>query len=169
MTDHRKEIPAWAFINAQIAQLAVHTEDFRRCVRRVEEQYGLHSGALNNFISPAYLASLLYCLIVVPKEVWVLSENHDIYSKIDKAWLLTVFAIDKADEQFGTHPVYYLLRHLRNAVAHVHFSVEDDGRFVFWDQKSKDSSPYFRASISSEALGEFLSKVGALMANLRVA
>jgi len=167
MTDRRKEIPSWAFINAQIVQLAVQTRDFRQCVRHVEKQYGLHSGALNYFINPAYLVSLLYCLIVVPKEVWVLRENHDVYDRIDKNWLMSVVTIDEADAGFETHPVYYFIHHLRNTVAHANFSIADDGAFAFWDQKNKAAVPHFRASMSLQGVQEFLSKVGALLANLR--
>jgi len=166
--DYREEIPSWAFINAQIAQLAVHTKDFRRCVRQVEKQYGCSLGSFN-FINSAYLVSLLYCLIVVPKEVWPLSENHDVYGRIDKNWLMSVVTIDQAETRFDTHPVYYFVHHLRNAVAHANFSITDDGRFAFWDQKNKAVSPYFRASMSIDDLQKFLSKVGPLLANLRAA
>ncbi len=127
----------------------------------------LNPAHLNYFINPAYVASLLYCLIVVPKEVWVLGESHAIYDRIDKTWLLGLFDIEKSERRFGDGPVFSLLRHLRNAVSHANFSVAADGRFTFWDQKGKAADPYFRASVSLASLQEFLSKVGALFANLR--
>ena len=167
MTDRRSEIPSWAFINAQIAQQAVHTKDFARCVRSVEQQYVLEPGSLR-FINPAYLVSLLYCLIVVPKEVWLQNGNHPVYGKIDKNWLLTLFKIERCEDALAKHPVHYVIHRLRNAVAHANFSIEDGERFAFWDQKNKSSVPFFRASISMNSLEGFLSKVGALLANLRV-
>lgn len=167
MANHRQEIPSWAFINAQIAQQAVHSGDLARSVRSVEVHYGLAPGSLR-FINPAYLVSLLYCLIVVPKEVWLLSENHSVYDQIDRDWLVAIFAVEQDDNgELAKHPVYYLIHHLRNAVAHANFSIEDDGRFKFWDQKKKTTPVYFRASMSVECLQEFVSKVGALLANLR--
>ena len=166
MADHRQEIPSWAFINAQIAQQAVHSGDLARSVRSVETHYGLSAGSLR-FINPAYLVSLLYCLVVVPKEVWLLSENHSVYDKIDKEWLVALFTIELSDDGFARHPVYYLIHRLRNAVAHANFSIEDDGRFAFWDRKNEKSAPYFRASISVDCMQELVSKVGALLANLR--
>jgi hypothetical protein len=166
MTDHRKDIPSWAFINAQIAQEAVHSGDLGRSVRSVEENYGLPPESFK-FINPAYMVSLLYCLIVVPKEIWPLSENHSTYGEIDKDWLLGLFKVELSDDRLARYPVYYLIHHLRNAVAHANFAIEDNGNFTFWDQKHKSSAPYFRASMSVDNLQVFLSKIGAHLANLR--
>lgn len=167
MHDHRLDVPSWAFTNGQIAREAVLSGDLARSVRSVEIEYGLNEGALR-FINPAHLASLLYCLIVVPKEVWLLSENHSVYDSIEREWMVAVFAIEQDDNgDMAKHPVYYLIHHLRNAVAHANFSIENDGQFKFWDQKTKTSPVYFRASITEKCLYEFLEKVGALLANLR--
>ncbi len=165
MADRRQEIPTWAFLNALIAQQAVQTGDLARSVRSVEIHYGLAPGSLR-FINEAYVVSLLYCLIVVPKEVWLLSENHSVYEKIDKDWLVGLFDVEHFDDRFAKHPVYHLIHHLRNAVAHANFSLEDE-RFAFWDQKGRTSAPYFGASISIHCLQDFLSKVGTMLANLR--
>lgn len=166
MTDYTREIPSWAFINAQIAQKAVHSGDLARSVRSVEENYGLPPESFS-FINPAYMVSLLYCLIVVPKEIWSLKESHPVYVEIDKNWLLGLFKIELSDDRFARHPVYYLINHLRNAIAHANFAIEDNGRFRFWDRKNKSSAPYFRASMSKDNLEIFLSKIGAHLANLR--
>jgi hypothetical protein len=167
MADHRMEIPSWAFINAQISQQAVHSGDLVRSVRSVEVRYGLAPGSLK-FINPAYMVSLLYCLIVVPKEIWHLNENHLVYGEIDKDWLVGLFSVELSDDGFAKHPVYYLIHHLRNAVAHANFAIEDDGRFAFWDRKKETSPPYLRASMSVDSLQEFVSRIGAQLANLRL-
>jgi hypothetical protein len=118
-------------------------------------------------MNPAYMVSLLYCLIVVPKEVWLLGENHMVYDKIDKDWMLALFKVEKDERgHLAKHPVYYLIHHLRNAMAHANFSIEDDRSLRFWD-KTKGKLPYFTATISKESLMEFVSKVGSLFANLR--
>lgn len=173
MIDRRTEIPSFAFINAQIIQKAIHTTDFGQCVRSVEEQYGLSPGELGDgFFYASHVVSLLYCLIVVPREVWDdLPENHKVYDMIDATWLLTLFEVELSEGRLTMrrqeHPAYYLIYHLRNAVAHARFSIAEDGRFTFWDQPNKTSAPNFRASLSRDSLQEFLSKVGALLANLR--
>jgi hypothetical protein len=66
------------------------------------------------------------------------------------------------------HCRFGLIHHVRNAVAHARFSIGDDERFTFWDQRNEASAPYFRASCSFESLGEFLLEVGRLFGNLRV-
>jgi hypothetical protein len=167
MAVKRQEIPSWAFINAQIIQKAVRTGALVSSVRIVEAGYKMKPGSLA-YAREAHLVSLLYCLIVVPKEVWLLSQNHSVYGNIEKEWLLSLFTIQLPGHRFPTHPVYYLIYHLRNAVAHAHFSIEDDGRFAFWDREDASLEPYFRASIYVDGVQDFLSKVGALLANLRV-
>lgn len=169
MADHRKEIPTWSLINAKVIEKAVHTDDFAHCVREIEGMIKVAPGSLKNvFPNSAHMISLLYCLIVVPKEVWLLSENHAIYANIDKNWLLSLFSVEMAEDRFSSHPVYYLIHHLRNAVAHARFSISDDERFTFWDQLREGTPPYFRASVSFVSLGEFLVKVGRLFADLRL-
>lgn len=166
MTDHRKDIPSWAFINAQIAQEGIRSGDLARSIRSVEDYYGLPPESFS-YINPAYVLSLLYCLIVVPKEIWPIKKNHPVYSEIDKDCLRDLFKVELSYEQFERHRVCHLIHHLRNAVAHANFAIQDDGRFVFWDQKNKSSAPYFRASLSEDNLQLFLSKIGARLANLR--
>jgi len=167
MTDQRHDIPMAAFISAQIVQQAAHTGDFALCVRSVERQHQLSPGDLGEGLLISHVPSLLYCLIVVPKEIWILSENDAVYANIDKDWLLALFTVELSEESFAKHPVYYLIHHLRNAVAHVNFSIAEDLRFTFWDQRNKTSAPYFRASASIDSLQQFLSKIGAILANLR--
>lgn len=169
MVDHRHEIPTWAIINALIIQEVVHTGDFAGCVRSVEKTINVAPGSLaNKFFNSAYTASLLYCLIVVPKEAWLLEKNHTIYASIDKDWLLSLFDIELYDNRFTTHPVYYLIHHLRNSLAHARFSIGDDDSFTFWDQKTTESAPYFRACASHSSLGKFAAVVGRQFADLRL-
>ena len=68
MTDLKKEIPQRAFINALILQSAEHTGDFRQAMQEITKKNGLSDYVYEN---PAYIVSLLYCLIVVPKEIFL--------------------------------------------------------------------------------------------------
>ncbi len=56
---------------------------------------------------------------------------------------------------------------LRNAISHVRFSTADDGVFTFWDQRRNSADRHFQASVPLAPMQEFLSKVGATLANLR--
>lgn len=168
MADHRKEIPTWALINTLVLHKAICTDDFARCVREVEEEFKVAPGAFKiacrNF---ADTVGFLYCLIVVPKEVWLLNENHAIYASFDKNWLLSLFKVEMAEDRFSSHPVYYLIHHLRNAIAHARFSIADDETFTFWDQRP-GGEVYFRASASFDSFVKFLVEVGRRFADLRL-
>jgi hypothetical protein len=132
MMDVRSEIPALAFINAQIIQDAVQTGALVEPTRRVENMYGLPWGSLR-ILNPAYLLSLLYCLIVVPKEFWLHDESHPVFARIDQDRLLGLVSVMLKTTTFDENPCYRLLRHLRNAVAHVRFTISEND-FTFWDQ-----------------------------------
>jgi hypothetical protein len=75
-------------------------------------------------------------------------------------------SIDVQSQLFEKNPVNQFFRHLRNAVAHVRFEVNEQGDFTFWDQKDDRSPQTFRATFSQTALQQFLSKVGPLLADL---
>ena len=166
MIDKRKEIPTLASINAQIIQDADSSGMLLPSIRRVEEGYQLLPNSLV-VINSAYLVSLLYCLIVVPKELWLRDKHHPLFARISPDDLLGLFVIKQKSSDFDSEPVYNFLRHFRNAISHVRFSIGEDGVFTFWDQKN-DSSPWnFEASASERSTEIFLSTVGSLLANLR--
>lgn len=167
MKDSRSEIPALAFINAQIIQEAESSGMLTEPTRRVENLYQLPAGSLR-VMNPAHLLGLLYCLIVVPKEYWVHDKTHPIVATIDTEKLLRLVSVSLKSSAFEANPGYALLRHLRNAVAHVRFAI-DDGNFTFWDQSPKTNQEIFRGTFTLVSLGEFLSTVGASLANLRTA
>jgi len=158
----RSDVPALAFMNAQIAQLAVHTQDFAKCMDQVVRgHYGLTE---YRFINPAYAMSLMYCLIVVPKEMWSLSENHQVYKDLAQLDPVQLFDIRIKPSRFDSHPVYYLVRHLRNSIAHANFELTASDGFIFWEAKA--GPRHFEARASDESLALFLSRVGGCLANL---
>ena len=68
MLNFTKDIPQRAFINAEILQTALPTEGFQQAIQDIAKKYKLNDYIYTN---PAYCVSLLYCLIVVPKELFV--------------------------------------------------------------------------------------------------
>lgn len=169
MIDLREHIPTWAIINHLILERAVHTNEYRQCVGRVEETLQLRQGALaGKYINSAHTVSLLYCLIVVPKEVWLPQPDHSIYAAIAGKRLHDLFTFEVVNDRFHEHPAYYLIHHLRNAVAHAHFWLNDVQVLCFWDQKTQTSPPHFRASTSLDRLGQFLAEIGKMFDNLRL-
>jgi hypothetical protein len=75
--DFRTQIPQSAFINAQVIQQAIRDENLGRSLTEISEHYKIPRWKL---INPAHVASLMYCLIVVPKELWNPSSNDKIYA-----------------------------------------------------------------------------------------
>ncbi len=155
-TNFRDEIPQRAFIDAQVLQLAVESNQLRPSLEAVSTRYDLRDYSL---LGPAHAAGLLYNLIVVPRELWWSTE---LLARLEERNPLAFFSFSVAPGS-----VEELIRHLRNAVAHADFSVSSSGTFTFNDRRTGDEAPRFVASIELRQLQAFLSVVGAEMANAR--
>jgi HEPN pEK499 p136 len=167
MPDRRTAIPALAYMNAQVMQHAVQSGQLTSSMREVERLYTLPKNSLR-VINPAYLLSLLYCLIVVPQELWLKQTPPPAIAALDANHVIGLFVISLGTVEINASGVLRLIRHLRNAVAHARFSMEQPGSFTFWDQKGENAPKYFQASISEDNLAKFLSLVGAALANLQL-
>lgn len=166
MTSLRNEIPRLAYIEAQVLHRAAATGALSESVRAVENHYKLPNGSLGSgvFLESRVL-TLLYCLVVVPKEIWASEAKHPVYKAIASTWTVPDKAVTLPREGDQGPPIYDFIHHLRNAVAHARFSF--DGRsFHFWDQRQNEREPSFRASLTIENLQRLLETVGALLANL---
>jgi hypothetical protein len=118
------------------------------------------------FENPAYVVSLLYCLIVVPRELWARRPDDKVYCRIEEHCPVDLFDIRMEDPGGDKPPTYRLIRHLRNAVAHANFSVDSQMSFVFWDSDPRGSvRRTWEARIGSEALMRFLTEVGSILAS----
>lgn len=160
-----EEIPAIAYIEAQILHRASAQGLLTPAVRAVETEYGLKQGSLGSGIFlETRILSLLYSLIVVPKEFWGLSHNHPIYNQIEKRWSVEDIEII-VNKSRWEQPTYRFIHHLRNAIAHANFEFKS-GNFVFWDQYKKNPETY-RAKLSTEKMQRFLEVVGSLLANIK--
>lgn len=163
-TDLRHEIPARAFINAQIIQKMWETDLFKETIKAViNEKYSSQGLTEYEFGNSAYVASLLYCLIVIPKEKWANSPQDIIYSKLNK--LNSRFTIGKTNGKPCGSPMYQLIHRLRNAIAHANFSVDEKMVFKFWDMHPGRKETEWEAIIDSQKLLIFLSEVGSILAS----
>lgn len=173
MTDLKKEIPQRAFINAEILQIAESTGNFRQAMQEITQKYGLSDYVYKN---PAYIVSLLYCLIVVPKEIFVDENDLDRNTTIrgqEIAGFFT-FKIDEKNHEgkIAKDDSFQLLRRIRNSLAHVNYEVDENMTFTFRDRpsskKNQPPKPWtFEATIDRNNLMEFISKAGSILANLR--
>jgi len=159
----RNEIPQRAFINAQILQLAEKVNDWGKAVDSIAKSYSLGQYEFKN---SAYVASLLYCLLVVPKEIWIQKNRcHAVFNKIDHDELKKRIEYTSPPD-FDADFAYNLIHKLRNAVAHANYEVDENMNFEFWNINDGNNEN-FRCKINAENLMWLLSVIGAELANLR--
>ncbi len=160
-----EKIPAIAYIEAQILHRANAQGALAPSARSVETEYGLQQGSLGSGVfQETRILSLLYSLIVVPKEFWNLNKNHPVYVQIKESWSLETVNII-TDQGQWEEPIYGFVHHLRNAIAHANFEFKS-GNFEFWNQHNNNPETY-RAKLSMQAIQHFLEVAGSLLANLR--
>jgi hypothetical protein len=159
-----KEIPQRAFINAQIVQEAQRTGNWAEAVNSICALYEL---AGYEYMNQAHVASLLYCLLIVPKEIWIGKDKaHSVLNKIDEKKLRESFQIQlRKDPDFDSDFKYNLLHKLRNSVAHANYEIDENMDFTFWNELAGNIT--FRCKVTAAKLMLFLSEVGAVLANLR--
>jgi hypothetical protein len=158
-----EQIPPFAYIEAQILHRAAKEGALVATAQLVERTYGVPSGTFGRGIFfEIRLLSLLYFLVVVPKELWDLDESHPIYDEIAREWALThvVVFLDNSSWQ---KPIYRFIHHLRNAVAHANFEFKQQN-FEFWDE-NRSGAVRYRAAVSVTAIERFLEIVGSRLAN----
>ncbi len=160
----RKEIPQRAFINAQIVQLVDKNGDWEGSTSSVANHYGLGQ---YQFMGPAYVVSLLYCLLVVPKEIWIKkNKDHNIHNEIDINELKKrVSSYTSTNQNFDSDFVFNFIHKLRNSVAHANYEIDENMNFKFWDEYGGNEN--FRCELDKENLMWLLSVIGEKMANLR--
>ena len=167
MINFRREIPSRAFLNAAIIDRAVQTEAFAESARLALTGAGFAPDLQYQFKNPAFIAGLLYCLIVVPKEIWISAKDDPVYRRLEEKGLLALFKVNLKHKDYDKAPMYYLIHRLRNAVAHARFSIDASQAFKFWDQPEKDAQRSWEASISNEHLMCFLSKLAQVIVFLQ--
>ena len=158
-----KQIPKIAYIETQILCNPDTRGILAPAVRAVEKKYGLEDGSLGDGIFlQTRIITLLYSLILFPKEFWSLGKDNDIYRKINDVWSTDSVSII-TDKSHWEDPIYKFIHHLRNSIAHVNFSFRDN-EFEFWDQNKKNVEKY-RAILSTASIQKFLEVVGSMFAN----
>jgi hypothetical protein len=98
---------------------------------------------------------------VVPKELLRLPEDDAVFRMMHEDQACLYFDILVAPDEAGPRFPFLFLTALRNAVSHALFSIDKDLNFRFWT----DRVPKWEFTITRDALLEFLSRYGALLAN----
>ncbi|MGN6187128.1 MAG: HEPN family nuclease [Thermoanaerobaculia bacterium] len=163
--DLRYEIPARAFINHQILQSPTLLPALDKATQALfnTEPYrnqGLIAGEYS-IMNHAQVVSLLYCLIVVPKELLNLPRTDQLFRDMTEAEAFAAFSVSVTPMPEAHEFGYEFLRALRNAISHALFTVDHLMTFSFWTDKGRK----WRITIPRDALMSFLSRYGAMLAN----
>ncbi len=172
MGDLADEVPQRAYINAQIIQRAMRDGTLDVTIKAVCRENGYPS--VYEFNNPALHLSLLYCLIVFPREFWDgvdlsnatqhLNEQCD---RIISLFDITCWSCRPQKDVIYNSNQQGLLTKIRNAVSHAHISVAPSLTYRMWDQRNDLSPKNFECSITAPNLGQFLTIVGSTLANIR--
>lgn len=158
--DFTDEIAVRAFINAQILGLAQKSGRLKEAKEEIIKRYNLDKNY--SLQDHSWFLSLLYCLLVVPKELFSRNGKDKIFDDIKIIESIKLFNVTKGD---NNHKL--IIRAIRNAVSHARFECDAEMNFIFKDNKPNHSETYFECSITKENLLRFLEVFGALMANNR--
>ena len=114
-----------------------------------------------------HIASLLYCLLVVPKEIWIKKDrSNPVFREVDEVQLRNRFHIQLCnDPNFDKAFTFNLLHKIRNSVAHANYDIDESMNFTFRDVYKGIEN--FRCVVSAADLMWFLSEFGSMLANLR--
>ena len=158
----REEIPQWCWYNGQLlfalsdALAETPNMSLADFMLRFKQSQGLTTFDFN-LKNQGLLLSLLYGLLVVPKEIW---ENKGVGTsfsfKTRSHFTITSPSSPTTDE---------FLRLLRNAIAHANFEVIlSQGLYRFWNVNPKGLRN-FEATISHANLGAFVAEIGKYFIN----
>ena len=151
-------IPFIAYLNYVFIDKLGQKSEFKSGEKEIAEQYGVDGYFYHN---DAETISRLYCLLVVPKEVWGSDQKYaELLGTIDESKTLSLFTFVRGREI----NLKYTLRSLRNAVSHARFIVETKG-FTFWDVDMKGVE-HFRVFISHQNLNSLIADIGLKFAKL---
>lgn len=164
--DLRWEIPPRSYMNAQLLSL-VEGGATLADAKKVLFSQPQYAASFDDMDIAKYrphdhslIASLLYCTIVVPREILNLPQNHDVYRRFDTANIASRFtSLRPAMDS------YTLIRCLRNSVAHALFSVtQEHGEFIyrFWTERNPKLD---EATINHRELLAFIETVGSPLVN----
>jgi len=163
------EVPARAYLNAQFIGLGERFGAFRDAQRIFLQEKGVGSYSLSN---PALIASLLYCLVVVPKEFWQSAMPSSAVDALNSRsdFIINLFQITVWQDRPEASMVYdatnsnCLIQKLRNAISHARVEIfQETGNVTFTDLYKNNVR--FKATLTMMALNQFFEELS-VFANL---
>jgi len=161
MEDRRAQIPTMCCVNvAIIDRLSQSTEFVQKC-KEVPVEFGFGPPKCGDpwpFMNPSWAAYIMYCLLVVPKELYQLPKNDSFYTDLQEKDVFNSFVIKRQKRAFSDDPRYHFSS-IRNAISHVNYQI-DQNTFKFWDHPPrKPNERHWEVSITEADLIAFLCKL----------
>jgi hypothetical protein len=159
------QIPLGCALNVAIINEALSTNDLNRARIEIPLQYNIippEEGEPWPLVNMSWYAYMLYCLLVVPKEMYENIPSEDpIYRHYIQIRLMSNFDIKKEKKEFKSDPKYHF-RSLRNSVSHLNYTLKSSNIFHMWDHPpgvSEKQNWHWEVSISLEKLHIFLGEI----------
>ncbi len=152
MEDRRIQIPTACSVNVAIIDELQQTSLFKQYCVEVPRKGGFKGPESESewpFMNLSWGAYMMYCLVVVPKELYNLPKDDPFYIDLQKRNVMQYFTITKERKTFDIDPQYHL-NSLRNAISHVNFTIDTNDVFTFWDRR------HWEARATKKQLENFL-------------
>ena len=165
MSNRNYDIPGLALINHEILVEARRLGHLEEATTNILGKPNYAALKEFNIFNQAQTMSLLYCVLLVPKELWMDSQDAPIYDEIRAYEPERLFTIEKSSKEHRKDPAYWLIRNMRNALAHINYEYETNAEltYMFWNVHKGDKN--WEVKISSPNLEIFVNSVGSLLAN----
>lgn len=151
--------PPLCWVNVAIIDRISQTKEFvQKCIE-VPTEAGFGPPNPDEpwpFMNPSWAAYMMYCLLVVPKELYQLPKDDPFYIDLKKKRVFHSFDIKRQRMSFSDDPKYHFSS-LRNAISHVNYQIDGENTFHFWDHPpGKPNNRHWEASIRQPDLVDFL-------------
>ncbi len=113
------------------------------------------------FFNTSWEAYKLYCMIVVPRELYKLSKDDEFYKNLVDKNIMRNFNIKKSEKTFKESPAYHF-NSLRNSISHVNYNFNGNGDFIMWDHKPRqpeEANWHWHIEISQNDMNIFLGEL----------
>ena len=151
-------------VNVAIINESIQKNSFIKSCIDVPLQLGILPTIKNSpwpFQNASWEAYKLYCMLVVPKELYNLPNNDDFYKSLRDKNIFKNFVVYRERNSFTESPIYYF-NSLRNSISHVNYDIKSNGNFEFWDHSPQMSGPdhwHWHVEVSKEYLDIFIVKI----------
>ncbi len=159
-----EQISIGCTVNSAIMNNTMKNNDFLKSCIEVPKKYNIIAPQENMpwpFFNTSWEAYKLYCMIVVPKELYNLSKDDEFYQNLLDKNIMRNFNIIKSKKTFEKSPVYHF-NSLRNSISHVNYSFDENKNFIMWDHKpgqSEEVNWHWYIKISQKNMNIFLGEL----------